>query len=168
MDLQPVFSLYKAVSNMPAYFSKSESETSQALLQACSEIRSMKLQARESVHKLASFYSSSKQVFLQEVVYYSLPELWLRKCFPRTVIVNASIPLECIRICKSLEGIEEFNRDSTDILKWNMVDRYIDRPNSQYKNEIYGIADPFVLQYLQHTITLIMKTKIRIIISQMY
>ena len=49
-----------------------------------------------------------------------------------------------------------------------MVDRYIDRPNSQYKNEIYGIADPFVLQYLQHTITLIMKTKIRIIISQMY
>ena len=156
MDLQPVFSLYKAVSNMPAYFSKSESETSQALLQACSEIRSMKLQARESVHKLASFYSSSKQVFLQEVVYYSLPELWLTKCFPRTVI------------CKSLEGIEEVNRDSTDILKWNMVDRYIDRPNSQYKNEIYGIADPFVLQYLQHTITLIMKTKIRIIISQMY
>ena len=102
---------------MSAYFSKPESETSQALLQACSEIRSMNLQARESMHKLANFYSSSKQVFLQEVVYYSLPELWLRKCFPRTVIVNASIPLECIRICKSLEGIEEFNRDSTDILK---------------------------------------------------
>ena len=43
---------YKAVSYMSAYFSKSESETSQALLQACSKIRSMNLHARDVMHKL--------------------------------------------------------------------------------------------------------------------
>ena len=135
------FILLQAVSYISAYFSKSESETSQALLQTCSEIRSMSLHARESMYRLASSYSSSKQVSFQEAVYCSLTELWLRKCFPRTVFVNTSIPSECIRICQSLERIEELNRDSTDVLKQNMVVRYIDRLNSQCQNEIYGIVD---------------------------
>ena len=46
IDIQPVSNQYKAVSYMSAYFSKSESETSKALLQACIEIRSTNLQAR--------------------------------------------------------------------------------------------------------------------------
>ena len=141
MDLQSVFNYYKAVSYMSAYFSKSELETSQTLLQPCSEIRSMNLHAREAMHKLASSYSRSKQAFLQEAVYYSLPELWLRKCFPGTVFVNTSIPSERIQICKSVEEIEELNPDSTDIFKRNMVGRYNDRSNSQYKNGMYGILD---------------------------
>ena len=78
MDLQSVFNYYKAVSYMSAYFSKSESETSQALLQACSKIRSMNYMLGTSC---ICFYSSSRQVSLQEAVYHSLPELWLRKCF---------------------------------------------------------------------------------------
>ena len=134
MDLQPVFNYYKAVSYMSVYFSRSESETLLALLQACNEVRSMNLHARVAVQKLASSYSSSKQVSLQESVYYSLPELWLIECFSRTVFVNTNIPPERIRICKSMEKVEELNSGSADIFKPNMVDRYIDRPNSQYKN----------------------------------
>ena len=65
---------------MSAYFSKSELETSQALLQACSEIRLMNLHARETMYKLLSSYSSSRQASLQEAVHYSLPEHWPRKC----------------------------------------------------------------------------------------
>ena len=99
----------------------------------------MKLHARKAMHKLATSYSSSRQVSLQEAVYCSLPELWLRQCFPRTVFVNASIPSERIRICKSVVEIEKLNPDSTDIFKQNMVDRFIDRPNNQYKNGMYGI-----------------------------
>ena len=62
---------------MSAYFSKSESETSQALIQASSEIKSMKLNGKEAMHELASSYSNSRpvSVSLQEAVYYSLPEL---------------------------------------------------------------------------------------------
>ena len=39
MDLQPVFNYYKAVSYMCSYFSKSGTESSQALIQACREIK---------------------------------------------------------------------------------------------------------------------------------
>ena len=65
MDLQPVFNYYEAVSYMPAYFSKPESETSQALLKACSETRSMDLHAQEAMHKLASSYSISKKFYFK-------------------------------------------------------------------------------------------------------
>ena len=101
----------------------------------------MNLDARDAMRKLASSYSISRQISFQEGVYYSLPELWLRICFPRTVFVKTSVPSELVWICKSLEEIEELNADCTDIFKQNMVGRYIDRPNSQYKNGMYGIVD---------------------------
>ena len=100
----------------------------------------MNLHDRETMHKLASSYSSSRQVSLQEAIYSSLPELWVRKYFPRAVFINTSIPSERSQICKSVEGMEELNPDSNDIVKRNMVDRYIGRPNSQYKNGMYGIV----------------------------
>ena len=87
------------------------------------------------MHKLASPYSNSRQVSLQEAVYYSLTELWLRKYFPITVFVNTNILSESIRICKSVVEIEELDPDSTDIFKQNMVDRYIDKPDSGLKVE---------------------------------
>ena len=48
---------------------------------------------------------------------------------------------ERIEICNSVEEIEELHTDSTYIFKQNMVDRCIDRPNSQYKNGMYDIVD---------------------------
>ena len=39
-----------------------------------------------------------------------------------------------------MEEIEELDPDSTDNVKRNIVDRYTDRPNSQYKNGMYGIV----------------------------
>ena len=125
---------------MSASFSRSESETSQTLLQTCSEIKSIKLNVTEAMHKLASPYSNSRQVSLQEAVYYSLTELWLRKYCPITVFVNTNIPSESIRICKSVEEIEELDPDSTDIFKQNMVDRYIDKPDSRFKSGVYNIV----------------------------
>ena len=40
-----------------------------------------------------------------------------------------------------MEEIEELDPDSTDVFKQNMVDRYIDEQNSQYKNGMYSIVD---------------------------
>ena len=67
----------------------------------------MNLNTREAMYKLASSYSSLRQVSLQELVYYRHPELWLRKCFQRRVFVNTSISSEKTRICESVEEIEE-------------------------------------------------------------
>ena len=72
MDVQPVVNYCRTCLYMSDYFSKSESETPQPLLKACSEIRSMHQHARDAMHKL----SSSRQVSFQEAVYDSLPELW--------------------------------------------------------------------------------------------
>ena len=69
MDLQSVFNYYKAVSYMSAYFSKSESETSQALLQACSKIRSINLHARDVMHKLeVSIQVQDKFLFKKQYI----------------------------------------------------------------------------------------------------
>ena len=94
MDLQPVFNYYKAVSYMCAYFSKSETESSEALKQAAKEAKTMKLNTREAMYKVASAFATSRQVSVQESIYCTLPELWLRKCFPKTVFVNTNIPSE--------------------------------------------------------------------------
>ena len=60
---------------------------------------------------LASSYLSSRKVSLQEAVYYSLSKLWLKKCSPKTVFVNTSIPSEHIQICSSVEKIEDLDPD---------------------------------------------------------
>lgn len=138
---------------MSVYFSKLKSETSEVLLQTCSDIRSMKLNAREDMHKLASYYWSSRQVSREKVVYHGFPEIWLRKSFSRTVFVNASKVSERIRICKSVEELEDLNPDGTDIFKQNMEDIYIDRRNNRYKNGMYGIVDhtkEFHKEFLKH------------------
>ena len=102
MDLQPVFNYYKAISYMCAYFSKSETESSNALVQASKEIKTMKMSARDSMYKLASAFATSRQMYLsvsqncgpslQEAVSFSLPELWQRKCYPKSIFVNTNIP----------------------------------------------------------------------------
>lgn len=103
LDFQPVYNYYKAVSYMCAYFSKSESETSNALKQAAREIKTQKLNVKQSMYKIASAFSTSRQVPIQEAVYLNLPELWLRKCFPKALFVNSDIPSHRMRKCKSEE-----------------------------------------------------------------
>lgn len=145
IDIQPVFNYYKAACYMTAYFSKSETESSQALRQASKECNSMNLGARESMYKVASAFATSRQVSIQEAVYYSLPELWLRKCFPKVLYINSNIPSERIRMCKSPEQIEELDPDSTDIFKRNIVDRYVDRPDPNFKKGSYAVVDNMCL-----------------------
>lgn len=151
MDIQPVFNYYKAVSYMCSYFSKSESESSQALIQASKEIQSMKLRTREAMYKLASAYATSRQMSLQEAVVFSLPELWLRKCFPRTIFVNTNIPTERIRLCKPKALLNELDSESTDIYAKNMIDRYMDRPDSNFCSGRYASVDDMCLaMFLSH------------------
>jgi len=89
------------------------------------------------MRKYASAYSNSRSMSLQEAVSYSIPELWLRKCFPKTVFVSTSLPSQRIRMCKSREEIDMLDPDSTDIFKQNVIDRYVDRPDESFMNGKY-------------------------------
>ena len=61
-----------------------------------------------------------------------MPELWLRKTFPKVEFANTNILSKRIKICLSREKLEELDTDSCDIYQKNNVDRYTERP---YKPE---------------------------------
>lgn len=58
MDLQVVHNCYKAVTYMCVYFSKSETESSDAMRLAAQEIRNMKLNKKDAMLKIASVFTN--------------------------------------------------------------------------------------------------------------
>ena len=137
VDIQPVFNRYKAVTYMCAYFSKSEDETSEAMKQAAKEAFNSNKTNIEQMRSIALVYDNKRECSVQEAVYILMPELWLRKTFPGVIFANSNLPENRFRICRSKEEIDERPENSTDIIKRNMIDRYIDRPNRTFLNGKY-------------------------------
>ena len=133
IDIQPVYNAYKAVTYMCAYFSKSEDKCSTAMKQALKEAQDSDKSQFEKMNSIAKVYNSNRECSVQEAVYLTMPELWLRKCFPAIQFVNTNLSDQRYRIFKSAEEIEELPDDSDDLFKRNMLDRYIDRPNAIFK-----------------------------------
>ena len=88
VDLQPVFDHYKYITYVCSYFTKDETECSQAIMTAAKESKAGNLSIREGLRKIGAAFLSSREVSSQECVYRCMPELWLRKGFPKTVFVN--------------------------------------------------------------------------------
>ena len=141
MNIQPVFNQYKAVTYMCKYLSKSEDECSKAMKQALDEARNSNSDKFQQMFKIAKAYSSNRECSVQEAVYHVMPELWLRKTFPRVIFANSNLPETRFRICKTEEQLSELPDDSSDIFKHNMLDRYLDRPNTSFKNGKYSVMN---------------------------
>ena len=141
MDIQPVFNEFKAITYMCKYLSKSEDECSKAMKQALVDARDTNLGKFEEMISIAKAYASNRECSVQEAVYHVMPELWLRKCFPRVHFLNSNLPSERYRMCKSQEELAELPEDSIDVFKENMLDRYLDRPNSTFMNGKYKSVD---------------------------
>ena len=62
IDLQLVCNYYKAISYMTPYFSKSETETSEALKQAVNGIRNHNLKTKENMRKISQAFISARQL----------------------------------------------------------------------------------------------------------
>jgi len=58
-----------------------------------------------------------------------MPELWLRKIFPKTVFVSTDFPDKRLRVAKSQQELDDLEDDSTDIYKSNIIERYSIRPD---------------------------------------
>ena len=105
-----------------------------------------KLVKSSSYHQMKSIaraYSTSRQCSSQEAVYLLIPELWLRKTFPGVIIANSNVPESRYKLCRGKEEVDELPEDSLDVVKWNMVDRYIDRPNITLKGVRYKVLHNF-------------------------
>ena len=128
VDLQPVFNHYKCITYVCSYFTKDETECSQAIMNAAKEAKKENLSVRDSLKRIGGAFLSTREVSSQECVYRCMPELWLRKIFPATVFVSTDLPEKRVRIAKSPEELDELDNESTDIFKSNIIDRYTLRP----------------------------------------
>ena len=144
---------------MCSYFTKDETECSQAIINAAREAKEENLNIRDGLKKIGAAFLSSREVSSQESIYRCMPELWLRKIFPKTVFVSTDMPEKRLRIAKSKLELEEMDDDCTDIYKSNIIERYSIRPNyipsvnnmclaefaayyyKDYKTEIHETAD---------------------------
>ena len=128
VDLQPVFNHYKCITYVCSYFTKDETECSQAIMNAAKEAKKENVSVRDSLKRIGAAFLSTREVSSQECVYRCMPELWLRKIFPATVFVSTDLPEKRVRIAKSPEELDELDNESTDIFKSNIIDRYTLRP----------------------------------------
>ena len=68
-----------------------------------------------------------------------MPELWLRKIFPKVIFLNRNLPDKRYKIFKKRNEIDLLPDDSTDLFQRNMLDRYIDRPSKSFQNGAYKV-----------------------------
>ena len=129
VDLQSVFNHYKCITYECSYFTKDETECSQAIMNAAKEARADNMSVAEGLRKIGAAFLSTREVSSQECVYRCMPELWLRKIFPATVFVSTDLPEKRIHVTKSQQELEDLDDDSTNVFKSNIVERYI-RPDS--------------------------------------
>ena len=128
VDLQPVFNHYKCITYLCSYFTKDETECSQAIINAAKEAKAANMNVQDGLRKIGAAFLSSREVSSQECVYRCMPELWLRKIFPATVFVSTDLPHKRLRVTKSQQDLEELDDESTDIFKSNIIERYTLRP----------------------------------------
>ena len=130
VDLQPVFNHYKCITYVCSYFTKDETECSQAIVNAAKEAKQENLNVRDGLKKIGAAFLSTREVSSQECVYRCMPELWLRKIFPATIFVSTDLPEKRIRVAKSQQELDDLDDESTDIFKSNIIERYAIRPKS--------------------------------------
>ncbi|KXJ21270.1 ATP-dependent DNA helicase PIF1 [Exaiptasia diaphana] len=109
VDLQPVFNHYKCVTYVCSYFTKDETECSQAIMNVAKEAKVANMNVREGLKKIGAAFLSTREVSSQEAVYRCVPELWLRKIFPAAVFISTDLPDKRIRMAKSQKELEELD-----------------------------------------------------------
>ena len=68
VDLQPVFNHYKCITYVCSYFTKDETECSQAIVNAAKEAKSSNMNVRDGLKKIGAAFLSTREVSSQECV----------------------------------------------------------------------------------------------------
>ena len=71
--------------------------------QALNEAKNTNSGKFQQMLKIAKAYYSNRECSVQEAVYHVMPELWLRKTFPKVIFASSNFPENWFRICKSEE-----------------------------------------------------------------
>ena len=94
-------------------------------------------------------YLNSSEVSIQEAVYCALPNFWLRKTFPKVVLVNTNQVPDRIQKLNSKELLRHLDPHADNIFLRNDHMKYSDRPNEQYfKGKFASIDELCFAQFL--------------------
>ena len=69
VDMQPVFNHYKCITYVCSYFTKDETEFSQAITNAAKEAKASNINIRDGLKKIGAAFLSTREVSSQECVY---------------------------------------------------------------------------------------------------
>ena len=129
MDIQTVISSYAAVNYLCSYLSKHEDEITHAMKEAATNAKELSLNKFEEMKNIARAYITHREISVQEAVYHILPELYLRKTYPRVEFLNTNIPEERVKMCLPKDKLENLDDDCTDIFYKCIIERYMARPD---------------------------------------
>ena len=101
---------------------------SQSLRQVARETKKQNLNLQEAMKKITYSFISTHQLSVQEAVYNVLLELWLLRSFPRMSFISTNHPQSRMSMIESKEELKELSDDGTNVIKRDIIDRYIDRP----------------------------------------
>ena len=132
MDIQPVINEYKAISYMCAYLSKTEDSCSNTMKQVLTESIEKRQNNFDQMRAIAHAYASNRECSVQEAVHHCLPELWLRKVFPRVIYAKTNFLEKRFKMLRSKEEIICLPDDNKNIFKNNILDRYMNRPDKSF------------------------------------
>ena len=118
------------------YLWKFEDESSELMKQAACEVFECGKTVTECMKSISRAYRTHQLMPVKEGGATNLPEIWLRKTLPAVRFVNSNLSENCYRIFCSEDKIFNLAEDSEDLFKKNLLDRYQNRPNEQYHQEL--------------------------------
>ena len=71
----------------------------------------------ENIKAIARIYATKMECSVQEAMYLFMPQLWLRKIFPKEVFLNSHLPDKRYKIFKKKNEIDVLPDDSTDLFQ---------------------------------------------------
>lgn len=119
-------------------------------MQAAKEATALNLPVRDSLRKRGAAFLSTREVSSKECVNRCMPELWLRKVFPKTVFVSTDLPEKRVRVTKTQQELDELHDDSTDIYKSNIMECHSIRPASNTTIDKLCLAEFAAYYYKQY------------------
>ncbi len=69
------------------------------------------LNVKDGLRKIGAAFLSTREVSAQECVYRCMPELWLRKIFPKTLFVSMDFAENRVRFVKKQQELDELDDD---------------------------------------------------------
>ena len=100
--------------------------------QAAKEALSRNKLHYEKIKSIFRRYATKRECSFQEEVYLVMPELWLRKIFPKVIFFNSNLPDKRYNVFKKKNETDVLPDDNTDLFQRNRLVRYLDRPSKSF------------------------------------